>query len=139
MFGKNNASGREDHETTSHPIVEDDPDNIDLVAFVLQRAGYDTIKASNGVEAIVIARQEMPDLILMDMAMPEMDGWTATEKLKHDPLTQDILVVALTVRSLPSDRIRAMQAGCDGYLTKPMNITNFVRQVASFVETSIEE
>jgi two-component system, cell cycle response regulator DivK len=116
-------------------IVEDDEDNIALVAFILQRAGYATLKATDGRQALEMARRERPDLVLMDMTMPEMDGWTAAEHLKNDPATQDILVVALTVRSMPNDKIRAIDAGCDGYLTKPMNVKNFVKQVASFIET----
>jgi CheY-like chemotaxis protein len=116
-------------------ITEDDEETLDLVSFILQRAGFETLKARTGLEAIEVAQREHPDLILMDMSMPEMDGWTAAEKLKADPATQDILIVALTVRSLPHDKMRALEAGCDGYLTKPMNVRNFIKQVTSFIET----
>ena len=115
-------------------LTEDDSDNIDLFTYVLQRAGYTVLQAHDGIEAIEIARREQPDLILMDLAMPEMDGWTAAEKLKNDPTTQDIPIVALTVRSLPEDKIRAIEAGVNGYMTKPMNLNNFIRQVANYVE-----
>src|SRR5512145_1680088 len=115
-------------------LTEDDSDNMDLFTYVLQRAGYQVLQAHDGVEAIEIARRELPSLILMDLAMPEMDGWTAAEKLKNDPLTQDIPIVALTVRSLPEDKIRAIEAGVNGYMTKPMNLNNFIRQVANYVD-----
>ncbi|MFZ6026738.1 MAG: response regulator [Chloroflexota bacterium] len=120
-------------------LTEDDSDNMDLFTYVLQRAGYKVLQAHNGVEAIEIARRELPDLILMDLAMPEMDGWTAAERLKNDPSTQDIPIVALTVRSLPEDKIRAIEAGVNGYMTKPMNLNNFIRQVANYVEPVIDD
>lgn len=117
-------------------ITEDDPDNIDLFTFILQRAGYTVLQAHDGAEAIEVARRELPDLILMDLAMPGMDGWTASEQLKNDPVTQDIPVVALTVRSTPMDRIRAIEAGVDGYLTKPMELSHFIEQVKKHLKES---
>jgi CheY-like chemotaxis protein len=115
-------------------IAEDDQDTLDMVCFILQRAGYETLQAADGLEVLEVAQRELPDLILLDMTMPAMDGWTAAEKLKGNPATKDILVVALTVRSLPQDKMRALEAGCDGYLTKPMNVKNFIKQVTSFLE-----
>jgi len=115
-------------------VVEDDPDNQDLVAIILQRAGYEVLRANNGSEGIEMARRCLPDLILMDLSMPDMDGWAATRLIKADPATSAIPVVALTVRNTAEDKLRAVQAGFDGYLTKPMNVKNFVRQVAHFVE-----
>lgn len=120
-------------------LTEDDSDNMDLFTYVLQRAGYMVLQAHNGVEALEIAQRELPNLILMDLAMPEMDGWTAAEKLKNNPATQDIPIVALTVRSLPEDKIRAIEAGVNGYMTKPMNLNNFIRQVANYVEPAADE
>jgi len=114
-------------------IVEDDPDNMDLFTFVLEKAGYEVLQARDGIEGVQVARRELPDLILMDLAMPEMDGWTSAAKLKNDPLTEDIPVVALTVRSLPQDKIRAIEAGVNGYMTKPMDIKQFVKQVAGYI------
>jgi len=114
-------------------LVEDDHDNMELVKFILERAGHTVFIAHDGLEALTVAHDMVPDLILMDMAMPEMDGWTASEKLKEDPVTKDITIVALTVRSQPEDKIRARNAGCDGYITKPMNVAEFVLKVAEFV------
>jgi two-component system cell cycle response regulator DivK len=117
-------------------LVEDDPDNLALVKFILERAGYEILTAHDGIEGLEVAKAHHPDLILMDMTMPEMDGWATTELLKRDPDTQDITVVALTVRSLPEDRIRAMKAGCEGYITKPMDVGEFVAEVRAFVQHS---
>ena len=120
-------------------IVEDDPDNMDLFTFVLEKAGYEVLQARDGIEGMQVARRELPDLILMDLAMPEMDGWTSAAQLKKDPLTEDIPVVALTVRSLPQDKIRAIEAGVNGYMTKPMDIKQFVKQVAGYIIPSDDE
>jgi CheY-like chemotaxis protein len=120
-------------------LVEDDSDNMDLFTYVLQRAGYRVLHAHNGLEALEMAGREQPNLILMDLAMPEMDGWTAAEHLKRDPQTQEIPIVALTVRSTPQDKIRAIEAGVNGYMTKPVNLNNFVRQVANYVEPPDED
>ncbi len=114
-------------------VVEDDPDNMGLVRFVLERAGYSVIEAYDGKEALTITRQTLPDLVLCDLAIPEIDGWTVTKTLKTDPATQNIPVVALTVRSLLEDRLRAVEAGCDGYISKPMDIRAFITEVASFL------
>jgi CheY-like chemotaxis protein len=114
-------------------IVEDNVDNYELVRFLLGRAGYETRWAHNGGEGILMANAEKPDLILMDLSMPETDGWTATKSLKSDPETKHIPIVALTAHILPGDRKRALQAGCDGYLSKPMNIALFVETVANLI------
>jgi two-component system cell cycle response regulator DivK len=107
-------------------IVEDNMDNYELVRFVLERAGYDVFLAVNGRDGVDAARLQKPDLILMDLGMPEMDGWSASRKLKSDEATKSILLYALTAHTLPQDRKRAMQAGCDGYLTKPIHVQNFL-------------
>lgn len=110
-------------------IVEDDPDTLELVRFILTRAGFDVLLASNGLEGLKAARESHPSLILLDMAMPEMDGIATTKELKADPKTQDIPIVALTVRALSSDRKKALDAGCVGYITKPMDVAAFVTEV----------
>jgi two-component system, cell cycle response regulator DivK len=117
-------------------IVEDNVDNYELVRFLLERAGYDTCWAHNGREGIAMAKEEKPDLILMDLSLPELDGWTATERIKSDPETGHIPIAALTAHTLPGDRKRALQAGCDGYLSKPMNIALFVETVANLIAKS---
>jgi len=117
-------------------IVEDNVDNYELVRFLLERAGYDIRWAHNGREGISMAREEKPDLILMDLSLPELDGWTATRRIKSDPETGHIPIAALTAHTLPGDRKRALDAGCDGYLSKPMNITLFVETVANLIAKS---
>ena len=107
-------------------IVEDNMDNYELVRFVLERAGYDVFLAVNGRDGVDAARFQKPDLILMDMGMPEMDGWDAAQKLKADEATSSILLYALTAYTLPEDRKRAFQSGCDGYVSKPIHVQSFL-------------
>ena len=107
-------------------IVEDNMDNYELVRFVLERAGYDVFLAVNGRDGVNAARAQKPDLILMDLGMPEMDGWIAIEKLKADDVTKAIPLYALTAHTLPHDRKKAIKAGCDGFVPKPIHMKNFV-------------
>jgi CheY-like chemotaxis protein len=107
-------------------VVEDNMDNYELVRFVLERAGYDVFLAVNGRDGVAAARLQMPDLILMDLSMPEMDGWLATEKIKADMATKEIPLFAITAHTLPRDRFRAVQAGCDGYISKPIHVESFL-------------
>ena len=107
-------------------VVEDNMDNYELVRFVLERAGYDVFLAMNGRDGVAAARLQKPDLILMDLTMPEMDGWVAAEKLKDDEITKSIPLYALSAHTLPSDRKRALEAGCDGYISKPIHMAGFL-------------
>jgi CheY-like chemotaxis protein len=107
-------------------VVEDNIDNYELVRFVLERAGYDVFLAMNGRDGVAAARVQKPDLILMDLTMPEMDGWAAAEKLKADEITKSIPLYALSAHTLPSDRKRALEAGCDGYVSKPIHMAGFL-------------
>jgi two-component system, cell cycle response regulator DivK len=107
-------------------IVEDNMDNYELVRFVLERDGYDVFLAVNGRDGVDAARLQRPDLILMDLGMPEMDGWSAARKLKSDETTKSITLYALSAYTRPQDRKRAMQAGCDGYVTKPIHVQSFL-------------
>ena len=114
-------------------VVEDNIDNFELVRFLLERAGYQVFSAANGVEGVDAAKREQPDLILMDLSMPEMDGWNATSHLKADEQTRHIPVLALTAHTLPGDRKRAIDAGCDGYISKPLNVSSFDKLVATLL------
>jgi two-component system, cell cycle response regulator DivK len=107
-------------------IVEDNMDNYELVRFVLERAGYEVFLAVNGRDGVDAARLQKPDLILMDLGMPEMDGWTASQKLKSEEATKSIPLYALSAHTLPGERKRAIQAGCDGYVTKPIRVQSFL-------------
>ena len=110
-------------------IVEDNMDNYQLVRLILERAGYDVFLAVNGRDGVDAARYQKPDLILMDLGLPEMDGWAASEKLKGDESTKDIPIFAITAHTLPRDRFRAMEAGCDGFFTKPLHVESFLQTI----------
>jgi CheY-like chemotaxis protein len=107
-------------------VVEDNMDNYELVRYVLERAGYDVFLAVNGRDGVDAAHAQKPDFILMDLGLPEMDGWIAIEKLKADEETKTIPLYALTAHTLPNDRKRALQAGCDGYVAKPIQMKDFL-------------
>jgi CheY-like chemotaxis protein len=112
-------------------VVEDNMDNYELVRFILERAGYDVFLAVNGRDGVDAARFQKPDLILMDLGLPEMDGWLAAEKLKSDDATKFIPLFALTAHTLPGERKRAIQAGCDGYVSKPIYVEGFLNLIES--------
>lgn len=114
-------------------IVEDNVDNYELVRFLLERAGYQVLSAANGIEGVEAAKQEQPDLVLMDLSLPELDGWNATARLKADEATRHIPVLALTAHTLPSERKRAIDAGCDGYISKPIKVASFDKLVAALL------
>jgi two-component system cell cycle response regulator DivK len=110
-------------------VVEDNMDTYELVRFILEKNGYDTFLAMNGRDGVNAATKQMPDLIIMDLAMPEMDGWTATRLIKNDARTKSIPLITLTAHALPGDRQRAMDSGCDEYITKPMDLLELVESV----------
>ena len=100
-------------------VVEDDPDNRRIVVKVLAVGGYGTLEAADGDSAVALARREHPDAIIMDLALPRVDGWEAARRLKADPGTADIPIIALTAFAMRGDEERAREAGCDAYLSKP--------------------
>ncbi len=102
-------------------IVDDETHIIKIIAYKLRGAGYDVASAADGVEALELVRADRPDLILLDVMMPRMDGFQALEALKGDPATRDIPVFLLTVKSREVDRQRGWQLGCDDYITKPFS------------------
>jgi two-component system cell cycle response regulator DivK len=114
-------------------IVEDNMDTYELVHFVLEKHGFETFLAVNGREGVNAALKQKPDLIVMDMSMPDMDGWTATGLIKKDEQTKSIPLLALTAHALPGDRQRAMDAGCDEYITKPMDLDELVEAINYWV------
>lgn len=103
-------------------VVEDNRDNMTLITDVLGSLDYDVISAKDGEEGVNTAKAEKPSLILMDLSLPRVDGWTATRQLKADPELAHIPVIALTAHAMIGDRERALAAGCDDYLSKPINI-----------------
>ena len=110
-------------------VAEDNEDNRLIATTMLRHSGYRVIEATTGVEALHMARTAHPALILMDVGMPEMDGWEASRTLKSDPDTRDIVILAFTAHALPADREQAARAGCDGYLAKPVEPLRLIREV----------
>lgn len=114
-------------------VIEDNADNLELVRFLLQNAGHEVYTARDGRTGLQAAFDKMPDLILLDLAIPEVDGWEAARQLKENAETRHIPLVALTAHTLPGDRRKAMEAGCDGYLPKPIDVPNFPAEVEKYL------
>ena len=114
-------------------LVEDNEDNLVVYRTILEHVGFRVIEARDGEEGVSRARQFHPNLILMDISIPKMDGWEATQRLKSDNETKMIPIIALTAHALEEDRQKALQAGCDGYLAKPVEPRRVVQEVERFV------
>jgi two-component system cell cycle response regulator DivK len=110
-------------------VVEDHELNRDMLARRLQRRGYEVVIAVDGHEGVALAQSERPDLILMDMSLPGLDGWAATRQLKATPGTQAIPIIALTAHAMSGDRDIALEAGCDDYDTKPIEMPRLLAKV----------
>ena len=114
-------------------LVEDNEDNLVVYRTILEHVGFRVIEARDGEEGVNRAKQYKPDLILMDISIPKIDGWEATQRLKSDESTKMIPIIALTAHALEEDRQKALQAGCDGYLAKPVEPRRVVQEVERFV------
>jgi two-component system cell cycle response regulator DivK len=114
-------------------VIEDNPLNMKLAIFLLENAGYQTIQAFNAEDGISLAREKKPDLILMDVQLPGMDGLSATRVLKNDDATSGIKVIAMTACAMIGDRERIAEAGCDAYIAKPIFIQEFQRIVSGLL------
>ncbi|WP_046119197.1 response regulator [Ensifer aridi] len=110
-------------------LVEDNEMNRDMLSRRLSRRGFDVLIAENGKAGVELAASEKPDLILMDMSLPVMDGWEATRRIKANPVTSRIPVIALTAHAMASDRDMALEAGCDDYDSKPVDLSQLVRKI----------
>ena len=115
-------------------VIEDNEDNLSLIRLLLERANYEVVIASDGFTGLELARSEHPDLILLDLAMPEMDGWEVAHKLKSDMITQSIPVIAVTAHALPRDRERAMEAGCDAFIVKPFSVAKLIDEIENLLD-----
>ena len=116
-------------------IVEDNPMNRDMLSRRLMRSGHLVVMAGDGKQGINSALVESPDLILMDMSLPEIDGWEATRRLKSDKATRRIPVIALTAHAMSSDRQKCMEAGCDDYDTKPVDYQRLTAKIQAALQT----
>ena len=110
-------------------LVEDNEDNRDMLSRRLIRKGYDVSLASDGGAGVAQALAEAPDLILMDMSLPVLDGWEATRRVKENPATRAIPIVALTAHAMADDREKALAAGCDDYDTKPIDLPRLLEKI----------
>jgi CheY-like chemotaxis protein len=115
-------------------VVEDNEENRDSLSRRLQRRGFEVLMAPDGKVGVATAKVEKPDLILMDMNMPEVDGWEATRQIKADPDITHVPVIALTAHAMTGDRERALEAGCTDYHTKPIEFAKLLSQIESILQ-----
>ena len=118
-------------------IVEDNEMNRDMLSRRLQRKGYAVLMAVDGAEGVALAQAEGPDVILMDMSLPVLDGWDATRQLKAASRTTAIPIIALTAHAMAGDREKAMAAGCDDYDTKPMELPRLLGKIEALLEKKV--
>ncbi len=116
-------------------LVEDNEMNRDMLSRRLERRGYEVVIATDGEQGVATAYAEAPDLILMDMSLPVLDGWEATRQLKGAPATRDIPIIALTAHAMAGDRERALAAGCDDYDTKPIELPRLLEKKQRLLST----
>jgi CheY-like chemotaxis protein len=121
-------------ETKSILVVEDNDLNMEIVVAALELCEYRVFQAVDAETGIQLARSHLPDLILMDIQLPGMDGYTATRIIKSDTATRDIPVVALTAYAMKSDQEAALQAGCSGTITKPFSLKSFMDQIKGYLQ-----
>jgi CheY-like chemotaxis protein len=114
-------------------LVEDNEMNRDMLSRRLERKGFQVVFAQDGSVAVDLAGSEQPALILMDMSLPVMDGWEATRRIKSDPATRDIPVIALTAHAMAGDKEKAMEAGCEDYDTKPVDFPRLLSKIESLI------
>jgi two-component system cell cycle response regulator DivK len=113
--------------------VEDNDDNVYMLKNRLSRAGFTVVIATDGAHGIAMATSEQPDLVLMDLTLPDMDGWEATRRIKADPATKHIPVVALTAHAMTGDKEKALAAGCDDFDTKPVDLPRLIGKIRAQV------
>jgi len=117
-------------------VVEDNDMNMQLVEYLLEEGGYSIVKASSGEEALAITRDEAapaPDLILMDIHLPGMDGLSVVRQMKTDARTQRVPILALTAHAMRGDKDRFLDAGCDGYISKPIDVKTFLSSIEQYI------
>jgi two-component system cell cycle response regulator DivK len=111
--------------------VEDNEDNVYMLRRRLERAGFAVVIASDGMQGIAMATSEQPDLILMDLSLPDVDGWEVTRRIKADPATKHIPVIAITANAMAGDKDKALAAGCDDFDTKPVEIERLLAKISA--------
>ena len=116
-------------------LVEDNEDNRDMLSRRLTKKGYEVVCANDGAQGVAMARSDAPNLILMDMSLPVVDGWEATRRIKTDAATQMIPIIALTAHAMAGDREKALAAGCDDYDTKPIELPGLLNKIETLLKT----
>ncbi len=114
-------------------VIEDNADNRTLITDILSALAYTVIEAIDGEQGVAKAAAERPDLILMDLSLPQMDGWTATRQIKANPELAHIPIIALTAHAMVGDREKALEAGCDDYISKPIDLRELQNKLAQFL------
>ncbi len=114
-------------------VVEDNHDNMTLIVDVLNSLEYDVLQATDGLRGVEMTENLMPDLILMDLSLPKMDGWTATRTIKAQESLKHIPIIALTAHAMKGDRERALDAGCDDYISKPINLQELASKLDEYL------
>lgn len=112
-------------------LVEDNEMNRDMLSRRLERRGFEVVIAIDGAQGVALSKSQKPDIVLMDMSLPVMNGWDATRAIKADPDTSAVPVIALTAHSMPGDREKAMEAGCDDYDVKPVELPRLLSKMAA--------
>jgi two-component system, cell cycle response regulator DivK len=115
-------------------VVEDNNDNMTLIVDVLLALDYEVLQAKDGEQGVSMATDEIPDVILMDLSLPRMDGWTATQMIKANQRLQHIPIIALTAHAMVGDRERALAVGCDDYISKPINLQELAGKLSNYTE-----
>lgn len=115
-------------------LVEDNEMNRDMLSRRLVKRGYEVVIAVEGEQGVALARSDSPDLVLMDMSLPVLDGWEATRRLKSDPATRQIPVIALTAHAMAGDREKAREAGCDDFDTKPVELPRLLSKIEGLLQ-----
>lgn len=110
-------------------VIEDNAANMKLAVFLLEKAGYEVFQANDAETGLAVARSERPDLVLMDIQLPGMDGLAATQELKADPETASIKIVAVTAHAMKTEKAAILAAGCDGYIAKPIRYKEFIEEI----------
>ena len=115
-------------------LVEDNEMNRDMLSRRLQRKGYEVVMAEDGAQGVALARKETPDVILLDMSLPVIDGWQAARQLKSEATTRGIPIIALTAHAMSGDREKALEAGCNDYDTKPVELPRLLGKIEALLE-----
>jgi CheY-like chemotaxis protein len=114
-------------------IVEDNPENWDMLSRRLKRRGFEVVIAEDGEKGVAMSRSEAPDLILMDMNLPKLDGWEATKQIRASAGTKALPIIALTAHGMPTDKARSLEVGCNDHHTKPVDLTALLAQIEALL------